>query len=84
MIEIINENVGIFTIAEKKLDGSFTTAQFEIKGYYSLFRLDITNKSRCLLVYKKYSIPSRKLSCDDNYNSIQAITSMIISLLWVI
>ena len=77
MIEIINESVSIFTIAETKLDGSFTTAQFEIKGYYSLFRLDITNKSGCLLVYKKYSVPSRKLSCDDNCNSIQAISFKI-------
>ena len=42
--EIINENVDIFTIAETKLDGFFPTAQFEIKGYYSLFCLDITNK----------------------------------------
>ena len=44
-IGIINENVNIFTIVETKLDGSFPTAQFEIKGNYSLFRLDITNKS---------------------------------------
>ena len=73
LIEVINENVDIFTIAETKLDGSFPTAQFEIKGYYSPFRLDITNKSRGLLVYIKSSIPSRKLSCDDICNSIQAI-----------
>ena len=53
LIEIINENVDIFTIAEKKLDCSFPTAQFEIKGYYSPFRLDITNKSGALLVYIK-------------------------------
>ena len=71
--EIINENVDIFTIAETKLDGSFPTAQFEIKGYYSLFCLDITNKIGDLLAYLKSPIPSRKLSCDDICNSIQAI-----------
>ena len=65
LIEIINGNVDIFTIAETRLDGSFPTAQFEVKGYYSPFRLDITNKSGGLLVYIKSSIPSRKLSCDD-------------------
>ena len=59
LIGIINENVDIFTIAETKLDGSFPTAQFEIKGYYSPFRLDITNKSGGLLVYMKSSIPYR-------------------------
>ena len=73
LIEIINENVDIFTITETKLDGSFPTAQFEIKGYYSPFRFDITNKNGGLLVYIKSSIPSRKLSCDDICNSIQAI-----------
>ena len=55
------------------MDGSFPTAQFEIKGYYSSFRLDITNKSEGLLVYIKSSIRSRKLSCDDICNSIQVI-----------
>ena len=73
LIEIINENVDIFTIAETKLNGSFPTAQFEIKGYYSPFRLDITNKSGGLLVYIKSSVPCRKLSCDSSCNSIQAI-----------
>ena len=73
LIEIINENVDIFTIAETKLNGSFPTAQFEIKGYYSPFRLDITNKSGGLLVYIKSSIPFRKLSWADIYNSIQGI-----------
>ena len=32
------------------------TAQFEIKGYYSPSRLDITNKSGRLLVYIKSSV----------------------------
>ena len=73
LIEIINGNVDIFTIAETKLNGFFPTAQFEIKGYYSPFHLDMTNKSGGFLVYIKSSIPSKKLSCDDICNSIQAI-----------
>ena len=55
------------------MDGSFPNAQFEIKGYYSPCRLDITNKSGGLLVYIKSSIPSRKLLCEDICSSIQAI-----------
>ena len=65
--------MNIFTIAETKLDGSFPTAEFEIKGYYSPFYIDINNKRRGLLVYVKSSISSRKLSCDDICNPIQAI-----------
>ena len=64
----------IFTIVETKLIGSFPTAEFEIKEYYSLSRLDVTNKSGGLLVYIKSSIPSRNLSCGDVYNSKQAIS----------
>ena len=60
--EILNGNVDTFTIAETKLDGSFPTSQFEIEGYYSPFRLDITKQSGKLLVYIKSSIPSRLLS----------------------
>ena len=73
LIGIINQNVDIFTIAETNLDGSFPTAKFEMKSCYSLFRLDITNKSGGLLVYIKSSIPFRKLSWADIYNSIQGI-----------
>ena len=54
--EIVNGNVDIFTIAETKLDGSFPTSQFELEGYYSPFRLDITKQSGGLLVYIKSSI----------------------------
>ena len=57
--EIINGNVDIFTIAETKVDGSFPISQFELEGYYSPFRLDITKESGELLVYIKSSIPSR-------------------------
>ena len=71
--EIINGNVDIFTIAETKLDGSFPTSQFELEGYYSPFRLDITKQSGGLLVYIKSSIPSRQLSYGSICNSIQAI-----------
>ena len=60
--EIINENVDIFTIAKTKLNGSFPTSQFELEGYYSPFRLDITKQSGGLLVYTKSSVPSSQLS----------------------
>ena len=50
LIQIINENLHIFKIAKTNLGGYFPTVQFEDKGYYSPFRLDITNKSGGLLV----------------------------------
>ena len=71
--EIINGNVDIFTIAETKLDCSFLTSQFELEGYYSPFRLDITKQSGGLLVYIRSSIPSRQSSYGSICDSIQAI-----------
>ena len=71
--EIRNGNKDIFAIVETKLDGSFPTSQFELEGYYSPFRLDITKQGGGLLVYLKSSIPSRQLSYGSICNSIQAI-----------
>ena len=48
--EIINGNVDIFPFLETKLNGSSPTSQFELEGYYSPFRLDITKQSGGLLV----------------------------------
>ena len=59
--EIITENVNIFTIAKIKPDGSCSTSQFQLKGYYSQFHLDITNQSGGLLGYVKSPSPSRQL-----------------------
>ena len=71
--EIINGNVDIFTIAETKLDGSFPNSQFQLEGYFSPFRLDITKQSGGLLVFIRSSIPSRQLSYGSISDSIQAI-----------
>ena len=71
--EIINGNVDVFTVVETKLNGSFLTSQFELEGYYSPFRLDITKQSGGLLVYVKSSIPSRQLPYGSICDSIQAI-----------
>ena len=52
----------IFVIAETKLDSSFPTPQFILKGYKSPYRLDISCNSGGILVYVKDSISSRRLT----------------------
>ena len=69
---IINGNVDIVSIAETKLDGSFSCAQFILDGYHTLC-LDVNMKNGGLLVYVKSSIPSRSLSCNEDCYSIQGI-----------
>ena len=65
--------MGILTIAETKLGGSFRTAQFQIKGYYSPFRLDITNKNGGLLVYTSKGIACIKLQISSYESFLEGI-----------
>ena len=47
-------NVDISLIGETKLDSSLPDAYFFIEGYYDKsFRLDVSGRSRGLLVYPK-------------------------------
>ena len=57
--EVINGNGDIFTIVETKLDGSFSTSQFEI---VFTIHLDLINQIGRFLIYLKSLIYSRQLS----------------------
>ena len=69
---IINGNVDIVPIAETKIDASFPSIQFTLEGY-TPYTLNINNKSGGILVYVKFSIPSRWLCYEELLISIQAI-----------
>ena len=70
---IINGNVDIVPIAETKIDASFPSIQFTLEGY-TPYTLNINNKSGGILVYVKFSIPSRWLCYEELLISIQAIS----------
>ena len=67
------DKVDILTIAETKLDGSFPTDQFLIKGFHQPFQLDINRNSGGLLIYIKSSLPAKLLSNYTLASNIQAI-----------
>ena len=71
--EVINGDVDVVSIAETKIDASFPSAQFVLEGYHSPYRLDISSRSGGILVYVKSSIPSRRLSCENLCDAIQAV-----------
>ena len=71
--EIINGSVDVVSIAKTKMDASFPSAQFGLEGYHSLYLLDISSRSGRILVYVKSSILSRRQSCENLWNSIQAV-----------
>ena len=59
--ELIKDKIDIFLISETKLDSSFPSWQFVIKGYSSPFRLDRNQNGGVLLLYVREDIPCKIL-----------------------
>ena len=57
---LIQNSVDVLVIAETKLDASFPTSQFEIPGFKTPYRLDVSSSSGGLLVYVTDRIVSRE------------------------
>ena len=58
---LIQNSVDVLVIAVTKLDASFPTSQFEIPGFKTPYRLDVSSSSGGLLVYVTDRIVSRGL-----------------------
>ena len=64
----------MLTIAETKLDASFSISQFTLQGLKKPYRLDVNSNSGGLLTYINENIPYRELkSYSTATNDIQAI-----------
>ena len=59
---IISENFYIPVIAETKLDSTFTTAQFFIKGFQNPIRHDRNAHGGGLMIYIRNRVPAKELS----------------------
>ena len=59
---IIDNNIDMFLISETKLDDSFPSAQFLIKGFSAPYRVDRNSKGGGLLFYIREDIPSKILT----------------------
>ena len=60
--ELIKGKIDIFIISETKLDSSFPSGQFVIKGYSTPFRLDRNQNGGGLLLYVREDIPCKILN----------------------
>ena len=58
---MIRDNVDILVIAETKIDSSFPSNQFQIEGYKTPYRLDISERSGGILVYVKDNLITKEL-----------------------
>ena len=56
----------MFLISETKLDDSFPTAQFLIKGFNAPYRFDRNSKGGGLLLYIREDLPSKVLTYSCN------------------
>ena len=56
---MIDNNIDTFLISETKLDDSFPSAQFLIKGFSAPYRFDRNSKGVGLLFYIREDIPSK-------------------------
>ena len=60
--EIIEDKTDIFLISKTKLDSSFPSRQYIIKGYSTPFRLDRNQNGGSLLLYVREEIPCKVLN----------------------
>ena len=60
--------LGILHISETKLDDSFSSAQFRLRGFCTSYRLDRNSKGGVLLLYFHEDIPSRFLNSGSTRN----------------
>ena len=63
---ITDNNIDIFLISETKLNDSFPTAQFLIKGFSGPYTFDRNSKGGGLLLYIGEYIPSKILTYSSN------------------
>ena len=76
----------LFLVSEIKLDDSFPTAQFLIKGFSASYRFDRNSKGRGLLLYNRKNIPPKILAhscnCDIETLSVEIDQRKIVVFQW--
>ena len=73
LCDLISKIIDILSAAETKFDPSFPNSQFLILGFHEPMRLDITSKRGGMLVYMRFSLPSRLMSNFKLPENIQVI-----------
>ena len=65
---IVDTNIDILLISQTKLDDSFSSAKFRLKGFCTPFRLDRNSKEGVVLLYFFEDIPPRFLNSGSTFN----------------
>ena len=73
LCDLISKIIDILSVAATKFDPSFPNPQFLILGFHEPIRLDITSKRGGMLIYIRFSLPSRLMSNFKIPKNIQVI-----------
>ena len=71
--EAVRGNIDILLVTEIKLDSSFRSAQFQMHGYTTPYRLDRNANDGGLLLYVREDIPSKKIDNVDFDTGLEAM-----------
>ena len=61
---IISKNIDVLLISKTKIDSGFPSAQFDLEGYITQYRLDRNPNGGGILLYIREDIPSKLLNTD--------------------
>ena len=73
MKELVIKHIDVLVITETKLDDSFPTLQFLMKGFVEPFRLDRNRNGVGVMIFIRDDIPSRLLLKHDFPSDIEAL-----------
>ena len=73
LCEAVGRNIDILLVTETKLDSSFLSAQFQMHGYTTPYRLDRNTNGGGLLLYLREDIPSKKIDNVDFDTGLEAM-----------
>ena len=73
LIDLIDNNIDIVTLAETKIDESYYTGDFVSSGYKIPYRFDVKENKGGLLVYIREDIPSKRITISSMAKDIQYI-----------
>ena len=71
--EIVQDKVDILLVSETKVDPSFPSSQFAIKGFSVPFRLDRNSSGGGIMLFVREEIPSKLLSQYKSNSSVENI-----------
>ena len=73
---IIDNNIDLLLISETKLDDSFPTAQFQMKGFSVPYRYDRNGKRSGLLLYIRKDICINKSNIETNNETLSVVVNL--------